>query len=128
VQDVFAALWARAQGQRPYSSAYLTGATRFAAISHHRAERRRSLFLQRITEEQYAVPTPQPDQLMAARQDLHRLGEAIRALPERTRQVFLLNRMHHCTYDEIAEALGVSYSTVEREVARAITALKACVD
>ncbi len=125
VQDVFMALWSRARGESHYSSAYLANATKFAAISLHRSERRRSLFLQKITEEQYAAPPAPPDQVVAARQDIRRLMEVLSALPARTRQVFLLNRMHHCTYDEIAEALGVSYSTVERDIARTIMALKA---
>ncbi|MGU3493336.1 RNA polymerase sigma factor [Xanthobacteraceae bacterium A53D] len=124
VQEVFAALWARTGGGT-YSPAYLSGATKFAAVDHYRAERRRNLFLRTITEEQYATPAPLPDQTLAARQDLAALMQALALLPDRTRQVFLLNRMHHCTYDEIAEALGLSYSTVEREIARAIMSLRA---
>lgn len=125
VQEVFAALWARTRGERRYSAAYLAGATKFAAISHHRAERRRTLFLQALTEEQIAAPVAPPDQVVAARQDLGLLLAALAALPARTRQVFLLNRMHQCTYDEIAEALGVSYATVERDIARTLMALRA---
>jgi RNA polymerase sigma-70 factor (ECF subfamily) len=45
-------------------------------------------------------------------------------LPERTRQIFLLNRVHACSYDEIAAAFGLSYSTVEREIARALLACR----
>lgn len=126
VQDVFMALWA--QGAQACSRSYLTGATRYAAISRYRAERRRALLLGRITEEQYVAPTATPDRIVGGRQDLARLNAAISALPERTRQVFLLNRVHNCTYDEIAAALGTSYSTVEREIARAILACRASID
>ena len=132
VHDVFMALWSRG-GHEPQaapvavSAAYLTGATRFAAINHYRAERRRTALLRRMTEEQYAAAPLPPDHILAARQDLARLREAVAALPERTRQVFLLNRAHQCTYDEIAAALGISYSTVEREIARALLACRASV-
>ncbi|MBS7543230.1 RNA polymerase sigma factor [Ancylobacter oerskovii] len=126
VQDVFIALWER--GTRAVSRNYLTGATRYAAIGRYRAECRRVALLGRLVEEQYAAPVAGPDRLVAARRDLARLNEAIGALPERTRQAFLLNRVHDCTYDEIAAVLGVSYSTVEREIARALLACRASID
>ncbi|MCB4768575.1 sigma-70 family RNA polymerase sigma factor [Ancylobacter sp. Lp-2] len=124
VHDVFMALWDRARGDQPFSPRYLTGATRYAAIGHYRAERRREALLRRMTEEQYAAPVPSPDQIVAARQDLDRLNAVLAALPARTRQIFLLNRAHQCTYDEIAAALEISYSTVEREIARALLACR----
>lgn len=124
VQDVFAALWSRARDHVAWTPSYLSRATQYAAISRFRAERRRSSFFDRITEEQYAPPVILPDQMVAARQELRQLDETIAALPERTRRIFLLNRLHHCSYDEIAVGLGLSYSTVEREIARAILACR----
>ena len=124
VQDVFITLWARAREQIGCSSAYLTRATHYTAISHLRAERRRASLPLRITQEQYAAPVVQPDQVIAARQDLARLDQIIANLPERTRQIFLLNRLHACSYEEIATVLGLSYSTVEREIARALLACR----
>ncbi|MGE7469317.1 RNA polymerase sigma factor [Bosea sp. NPDC003192] len=124
VQDVFITLWTRAREQIGCSSAYLTRATHYTAISHLRAARRRASLPLRLTEEQYVAPVVLPDQAVAARQDLARLDDAIAALPERTRQVFLLNRLHACSYEEIASALGLSYSTVEREIARALLACR----
>ncbi|MEI5678222.1 sigma-70 family RNA polymerase sigma factor [Mesorhizobium sp. CGMCC 1.15528] len=126
VQDVFAALWSRAVEHITLTPAYLSRATKYGAISHFRAEQRKRKFFGAITEEQYSVPVATPDQIVSARQDLQRLAETIHTLPARTRQIFILNRLHNCTYDEIAESLGLSYSTVEREIARAIVACKAC--
>lgn len=124
VQDVFAGLWARAKEHVTLTPSYLSRATQYVAISHFRAERRRKAFFDGITEEQYSAPAVMPDQAVAARQELRRLEHALVALPQRTRQVFLLNRLHRCTYDEIALGLGISYSTVEREMAKAIMACK----
>lgn len=126
VQDVFAALWSRAREHIAFTPSYLSRATQYAAISQFRAERRRDDFFRTITDEQYAPPVALPNQVVAARQDLRKLDETIAALPERTRQVFLLNRLHHCSYDEIAVGLGLSYSTVEREIAKAILACRNC--
>ncbi|WP_160144698.1 RNA polymerase sigma factor [Pseudogemmobacter humi] len=127
VQDVFAALWGRACEHAKLTPSYLARATRFTAISHFRSDSRRTRALNSITEEQYATQSPQPEQILAGRQELERIGAAIQSLPARCRQVFLLNRMHGCTYEEIALGLQISVSTVEREMARAILACKAAV-
>jgi RNA polymerase sigma factor (sigma-70 family) len=124
VQDVFMTIWSRARDQVSVSPAYLARATRYMAISHFRQELRRAKLLGGLTEEQYAAPVILPDQIVVARQELQVLQNAIAALPDRTRQVFLLNRIHNCTYDEIAFALNLSYSTVEREIAKALLACK----
>jgi len=125
VQDVFVAFWSRARGHIECQASYLSRAIDYTAISHQRSERLRASLPIRITEEQYAPPAALPDQVLAARQDLGLVAHAVAALPERTRQVFLLNRVHSCSYDEIAVALGLSYSTVEREIARALLACRA---
>lgn len=125
VQDVFMAMWARAKDAIELTPAYLARATQFTAISLFRAEKRRAATLKTIVEEQYCAPVILPDQIVAARQDLRRLQEVIESLPSRTKQVFLLRRMHDCTYQEIALGLGISYSTVEREMGRALLACKA---
>ncbi|WP_104663583.1 RNA polymerase sigma factor [Ensifer adhaerens] len=125
VQDVFAALLAKAREHVTLTPSYLAKATRYVAISHFRAETRRKAFFDRITEEQYAPPVVGPDEIAAAREELRCLELVLAQLPLRTRQVFMLNRFHQCTYDEIAHGLGVSYSTVEREIAKAIMACRA---
>ncbi|WP_306225838.1 RNA polymerase sigma factor [Bosea beijingensis] len=124
VQDVFVAFWSRARDHIGCQASYLSRAIDYAAISQQRAERLRAGLPLRITEEQYAAPAALPDQVAAARLDLERVVRTVAALPERTRQIFLLNRVHACSYDEIAAALGLSYSTVEREIARALLACR----
>ncbi len=124
VQDVFAAIWSKAKEHVTLSPSYLSQATKYTAISHFRSERRREMFFDGLTEEQYSPPVALPDQIVSAREDLKRLEDAIAALPARTRRIFLLNRLHGCTYEEIAFGLDISYSTVEREMARAIMACK----
>lgn len=125
VQDVFAAVWSRAREHVKLTPAYLAQATKFTAISHFRSALRREEFFSGITEEQYSVSVTRPEQILSDREDLRRLESVILALPKRTRQVFLLNRLHGCTYEEIAVGLAISTSTVEREMAKAIMACKA---
>lgn len=51
-------------------------------------------------------------------QELTLLAEAIRELPERCRQVFLLRKIQELPQKEIARRLGISESTVETLVAK----------
>lgn len=53
------------------------------------------------------------------------VADAIRALPPRGRQIFLLHRAHSLSYSEIAKKLGVSIKTVETQLRRATHALRA---
>jgi RNA polymerase sigma-70 factor (ECF subfamily) len=53
-----------------------------------------------------------------------KIGEAIRSLPEKCRQVFELNRFEGFTYREIAEQLGISVKTVENQMSKALKLLR----
>lgn len=52
------------------------------------------------------------------------IDRAVGSLPHRCREVFTLNREHHLSYREIAEALGISVKTVEVHMGRALAALR----
>jgi len=73
-----------------------------------------------------AVPcdAPAADQRLIGRQDLAAAEAAIRALPKKTREAFLLHRFKAQTYRQIAEHLGVSVSMVEKHIAEALRQLK----
>jgi RNA polymerase sigma-70 factor (ECF subfamily) len=64
------------------------------------------------------------DDRLMDRQALAAAAAAIRALPPRTRDAFLLNRFDNLTYRQIAQRLGVSVSMVEKHIAEALRQLK----
>ncbi|MFT4241319.1 MAG: sigma-70 family RNA polymerase sigma factor [Acidovorax sp.] len=66
---------------------------------------------------------PSEEQRYAMVQALNAVDRTLGEMPRATRQVLLLNRLHHMTYREIAERLGIAEITVRRHMARAITAL-----
>lgn len=68
---------------------------------------------------------PAPDRRSIARQDLAGVAEAIRGLPPRCRDAFLLHRFEDLSYRQIADRLGVSVSMVEKHLAEALRRLKA---
>ena len=65
-----------------------------------------------------------PDRVMQGRQSLAAVVDALRALPERTRTIFVLFRLERMKQREIAEMLGVSLRTVEQHVIRASVKLR----
>jgi RNA polymerase sigma factor (sigma-70 family) len=66
---------------------------------------------------------PQIERIVAMEQAVAIVERTLLALSRRSRQVFLLRTSHGCSYEEIAQRLGVSKRTVEREMQ---TALDAC--
>lgn len=69
-----------------------------------------------------------PERIVAARQELDTAIAALLSLPERTRTVFLLFRLEGYKQREIAEQLGISLSTVEKDMVKAIRHLSVQVE
>ncbi|SLM48596.1 putative RNA polymerase sigma factor FecI (Sigma-19) [Nitrospira japonica] len=67
-----------------------------------------------------ASPTPAADRALSAKQQLQIVASAIDQLPPRTRQAFLLHRVHGYSYAQIATQLGISESAVEKLITRAL--------
>jgi RNA polymerase sigma factor (sigma-70 family) len=64
-------------------------------------------------------PTPEPDEVVAARQRLQQLKAGLATLPPRTREIILLNRIDGLSQQQIAERLRISVSAVEKHIAKA---------
>ena len=65
---------------------------------------------------------PQAESIVAMEQALRVVERTLLALPARCRQVFLLRTSHEQSYEAIAERLGISKRTVEREMQAALDA------
>lgn len=104
-----------------HSRAYLYRTARNLAIDHLRRVERQATDI--AASEDFAhVPEirPSPEEIAAGRQRLAELAAAVRELPERTRHVFVLHRLHGLTYGEVAARLGISESSVQKHLARAL--------
>jgi len=60
------------------------------------------------------------DRLIEGRQDVDAVKSALLRLPESARQAFLLSRFEDMSYAEIASGMGVSVSSVEKYIMRAL--------
>lgn len=64
-----------------------------------------------------------PLRVTASRETLAGLTAALRELPERTREIFILYRLESASKRDIAEAFGISLSTLDRHLMRAMAHL-----
>jgi RNA polymerase sigma-70 factor (ECF subfamily) len=54
-----------------------------------------------------------------------KIDESCASMPEKCREVFYLSRREHLSYQHIAEQLGISVSTVEKHMVKALKILRA---
>ncbi|OAI03607.1 RNA polymerase sigma factor [Methylomonas methanica] len=69
--------------------------------------------------------TPTPEQQVADQQEVALMLAALEQLTERRRQILVLHKFHHWTYERIAEHYGISRSAVEKNVHAALAHLLA---
>jgi RNA polymerase sigma factor (sigma-70 family) len=72
-----------------------------------------------IADTDHATDAASADRVVAARQELAVIQSAIRTLPDKCRTAFVLSRIEGRKHAEIAAAMGISKSMVEKHVADA---------
>ncbi len=112
VQDTYLRLKDRQLGEADLSLVFRTAQN--LALDHLRARRVRSEHARQSFHDGDAACTP--EQTADSRARLEGLLHILRTLPPRTQRVFLMQRIDGWTYPQIGRALGVSTSTVEKEM------------
>ncbi len=72
---------------------------------------------------QEVADEPAADEVVAGRQRLRALVEAVEDLPEKTRQAFQLHKLEGHSHVETARRMGISVSTVEKHISSALKTL-----
>ncbi|PWB35298.1 hypothetical protein DCO48_02410 [Pseudomonas sp. SDI] len=127
VQELFLRFWRRPQIEVEALDTYLLRCAGNIAIDHLRSENARERATDGLCGSAFVSPGSEPQAALEIDNDLRRINAALCALPERTQQIFLLNRLHGRTYAEIATSMGVSPSAVEKHMMRALEACKASI-
>jgi RNA polymerase sigma factor (sigma-70 family) len=70
-----------------------------------------------------AAADSSPEHVLQSQEALSRLSQVLSQLPERTRTVFVLCRMEGIPYAEVARGLGISLSSVNKHLAKALEEL-----
>jgi RNA polymerase sigma factor (sigma-70 family) len=122
IQETYRRLFREhAAGRVRYARAFMFTAARNVALDffrHHRVAETTAVTHLNSTD----VLEEQLNAADAAvrQQELELLAEAVRALPQRCRQVILLRYMKNYSYKEIASALGISTETVKTHMAKGL--------
>ena len=105
--------------------AYLYRTAHNLALNRIRKEKRH----QDYASAQDADPsTVSLERSLIARADLENIEQALNELPERSREVFLLNRIEGLTYNEISQQLGISVSSVEKHMMKTLNFLRSHIE
>jgi RNA polymerase sigma-70 factor (ECF subfamily) len=120
VQETYARLLrAQAAGDIRYAKAFLFTTARNAALDLFR--RRRVQPVELVSDDRaLALLEEQPGvaETVCQQQELDLLADAVRALPDRCRQVILLRYLDGLSYKEIAARLEISPETVKVQMAK----------
>ena len=133
VQDIYlrvATLEAATQVHNPVGYLYRLGSN--LMLDRLRGERRAAVregaWLDsnstRVGSEEIAED-PSAEQAVAARQRLDAAVAVLRDLPEQTQRVFRMHKFDGMSHPEVAQALGISRSSVEKHVMAALKLLAA---
>ena len=130
IQEVFARLAKRSTGgeiQQP--EAYLL---RAAGNVWRDSLRRRQTHADtehgEYRDEHHAVENYSPERVLQVRQSIEHVITVLNALPDRTRQIFVLCRVEGMRHRTVAKRLGVSVSAVDKHMMKAIAYLAESLD
>lgn len=124
-QQTFIKVWQRREQWAPTGSvaAYIFRITRNAALNERRARRVRVVCAENPRANTIATPWT-PLQTLEEKDLRAGLEAALRLLPERRKEVFILARFQRLTYDEIAALMGISPQTVANQMSAALADLR----
>ncbi|WP_294079120.1 RNA polymerase sigma-70 factor [Proteiniphilum sp. UBA5384] len=123
VQDVFVSLWENKEYlEIQYMKTYLYNAARNRILNYLRNRQNRMVLLtQWIKDKKIAERSPDC-------YDLEEfsviLKKAVNLLPERCREIFILNKKHKLTYKQIAAYYQISEKTVETQMSIALKRIR----
>lgn len=115
--------------QRPV--AYCMRVVQHVCIDHlRRRQAEREVFADEEEDESLepGAASATPEHVAIGRQRMQGVDRCLRELPARTRQAFVLHRLHGHTQQEVADRLGVSVTLVNFMVRDALKALAVCPD
>ena len=110
----------RAENEVREPVAFMVQTAARLAVDQHRRSRRVSSTPAEAFEGTRPDASPLQDEVLAARERLMRVQSGLKKLPPRTRQVFVMHKVEGMKLREIAAALDISQSAVEKHMAKAV--------
>lgn len=125
VQDIFVSLFVRRAHIEIKSSleGYLKNALKYKIFDVFRSMDVHSKYVNAVLrQEAPCYLTPEND--LEAKELSQKIEAVTCKLPEKCREVFLLSRIENMSNKSIAEKLGISISTVEKHIGKAMTIMR----
>ena len=123
VQDVFMKLWQKCEDIRFGSvKSYIYRAAENKLTDQYRHQKIVLVYRKKSNSNQNIEQSPQ--YLLEEKEFKIKLENIIASIPEKSRTVFLMNRIEKLTYREIAERLEISQKAVEKRMGIALQILK----
>lgn len=110
----------RAEREVREPAAFLVQTAAHLAIDRHRRDRHTSAMPVETLGLSLEDASPLQDEVLEHRERLRRVEAGLKKLPPRTRQVILMHRVEGMKLREIALAIGISQSAVEKHLAKAV--------
>ena len=121
-QEAFVILWEkREQVIEEKAKNFLFTIAANLLVNHHKHQQVVLKFRARADDRLREVS---PHYLLEEKEFQQQLEQAIAALPEKCREVFLLNRIDKLTYKAIAASLGISVKAVEKRMHKSLAELR----
>lgn len=129
VQDVFYNIWKNKSDLRITNSwqSYLYRAVFNNSMMYLRKAKREMSLDERWAESQIQS-SDNPSEELDAKELNAVILYTLQKLPDRTREIFKMNRFEGLKYKEIAEKLSISLKTVEANMGKALKALKSSLE
>ena len=125
LQETFLRVWRHLdtlRGLTPERQRYwIFSVAKHALTDHYRKQATRvgAYQVYARTADRFASPIDEPGRTLEGREELERLGRAMRALPEELRTVLLMQTLGEMSSTQIGEALGRPAGTVRYQIALA---------
>ena len=126
IQDAFVRMQAYCErgGKVRQPEAFLVRTVTRLAINAQRDAHRELFSGEKVEDLTFIVdPQPLPDEVLAADECLNKMRDALDATSRRTREVFFMHRLDGLSYAQIAEAMHLSISAIEKHIASAMATL-----
>lgn len=124
VQDLFIKVWTKKETIEIKTSlkAYLYRSAHNAYTDHFRKQKLREGFLDALKKE--ALSTQLEDDHSVMEEKSNKIKKLINTLPPRCKEILLLNKYEGFKHREIAEKLGISIKTVEKQLSTAFKKIR----
>lgn len=128
IHDLFVYLWEKRERIEIKQSvkAYLFLALNRRILNHYRANSYKVSYAEQLQkmEQQYFFG---PDSYAEAKEVQYVVNDAIEAMPNRVREIYLLSREAHLSNNEIAKRLNISEQTVKNQLSTALAIIRRAV-